>query len=92
MITYLIPVPIDSMRELCCRSTCCPGRNLGPHHKKYGTCQFGSFLRRRTSPLSLPALPYAAPIFSARASRATVADAVFSLSNVLSRPRDAFDT
>ena len=42
--------------------------------------------------LSLPALPYPAPIFSARASSATVADAVISLSNVPSRPRHAFDT
>ena len=68
------------------------GRNLGPQNKKYGTCQFGSFLRRATSPLSLPALPYPAPIFSARASSATVADALISLSNVTSRPRHAFDT
>ena len=60
--------------------------------KKYGTCQFGSFLRKGKSPLSLPALPYPAPIFSARASSATVADAVISLSNVPSRPRHAFDT
>ena len=68
------------------------GRNLGPQNIKYGTCQFGSFLRRATSPLSLPALPYPAPIFSARASSATVADALISLSNVTSRPRHAFDT
>ena len=69
------------------------GRSRGrPQNIKYGTCQFGSFLRRATSPLSLPALPYPAPIFSARASSATVADALISLSNVTSRPRHAFDT
>ena len=35
------------------------GRSRGrPQNKKYGACQFGSFLRRATSPLSLPALPY----------------------------------
>ena len=74
------------------RIVCLDGRNLGPQNIKYGTCQFGSFLRRATSPLSLPALPYPAPIFSARASSATVADALISLSNVTSRPRHAFDT
>ena len=72
---------------------CKEGRSRGrPQNIKYGTCQFGSFLRRATSPLSLPALPYPAPIFSARASSATVADALISLSNVTSRPRHAFDT
>ena len=70
----------------------CWASKVGPQNKKYGTCQFGSFLRRATSPLSLPALPYPAPIFSARASSATVADALISLSNVTSRPRHAFDT
>jgi hypothetical protein len=59
--------------------------DIRPQNTKYRLCQFGSFLRRATSPLSLPALPYPAPVFSARASSATVADAVISLSNVTFR-------
>ena len=47
---------------------------------------------RHESPLP-PGTPLSpAPIFSARASSATVADALISLSNVTSRPRHAFDT
>ena len=59
---------------------------------KYGTCQFGSFLRKGKSPFALPTLPYPAPVFSATASSATVADALISLANVTSRPRHAFGT
>ena len=84
--------PRDPHFQLLRRIVFFDGRNLGPQNIKYGTCQFGSFLRKGKSPFSLPALPYPAPIFSARASSATVADALISLSNVTSRPRHAFDT